>query len=359
MSYRRVVVTEFGDPNVLKVMEESALPRPGTGEVRVQVLATGVHFTDIMIRKGMYPGIKAKPPFSPGCDMVGVVDAVGDGVEGLIVGQRVAALTLTGACSEYLCLPAERLVPVPAGLDPGEAVAVVLSYVTAYQMLHRVAGISEGGHILVHGGGGAVGTALLQLGALQGLEMFATDDSSKQELLAGMGATPIDYLGEDFVTVVRDRAGDGVDAVFDPIGGEHFRRSLACLRRGGTLVAFGFYNAVMGDQGSTAIPIDVARLLLRKLIPDGRTTRLYSIVRWRDRHPDWFREDLSELFRLLSDGRIRPAIEKRMPMLEALHAHELLEQGGVQGRIVLMAGDDRQGDLSLTFGPEVTKSANL
>lgn len=358
MGYKRVVINEFGDPNVLKVVEESTLPRPGEGEVRVQVLATGVHFTDIMIRKGMYPGLRLKPPFSPGCDLVGVVDAVGDGVTGLIVGQRVADLPLTGGCSEFVCLPAKRLVPVPSDLDAGEAVSLVLSYVTAYQMLHRVAGVAGGARILVHGAGGAVGTALLQLGALQGLEMYGTDDRSKRELLASLGATPIDYLSEDFVSVVRDKTGDGVDAVFDPIGGEHFGRSLKCLRRGGMLVAFGFYNTVMGTEGGAPIAMDVARLTLRKLIPDGRSTRLYSIDQWRRRHPAWFHEDLTSLFQLLSDGRIRPAIEKRMPLVEALHAHELLEQGGVQGRIVLMAGDGRSGDLSLTFGPEVTKSAN-
>lgn len=350
MSYKRVVVTEFGDPNVLKVVEEAALPEPGAGEVRVKVLATGAHFTDIMIRKGMYPGIKERPPFSPGCDLVGVVDAVGEKVEGVIVGQRVADLTLTGACAEYLCLPADRLVPVPADLDAGEAVSLVLSYVTAYQLLHRVARVPEGGRILVHGAGGAVGTAVLQLGALHGLEMFGTDDRSKGQLLAALGATPIDYLSEDFVAVVRDKTGDGVDAVFDPIGGRHFARSFKCLRRGGTLAAFGFYNTVMGNEGGAPIPLDVARLMLWKLLPNGRSTRLYSIADWRRRHPDWYREDLTRLLELLAEGRIRPEIEKRMPMLEALHAHELLEQGGVQGQVVLMAGDERQGDLSLTFG---------
>lgn len=358
MAYRRVVVTGLGGPNVLKVVEESGLPEPRPEEVRVKVLATGAHFTDVMIRKGMYPGIRTNPPFSPGCDMVGVVDAVGGNVDGLIVGQRVADLTMTGACSEYLCRPAERLVPVPADLDPGEAVSLVLSYVTAYQMLHRVARVPEGGRILVHGGGGAVGTALLQLGALRGLEMYATDDRSKRELIGELGATPIDYLSEDFAVIVRERTKGGVDAVFDPIGGEHFARSLKCLRRGGTLVAFGFYNAVMGNEGAAPIPLDVARLMFRKLIPDGRSTRLYSIARWRRRHPRWFHEDLSALFQLLAEGRIRPNIEKRMPLLEALHAHELLEQGGVQGRIVLVAAGDRSGNLSLSFGRDVPPTLN-
>lgn len=356
MSYKRVVMTGYGDPNVLKVVEEAGVPEPRAGEARVKVLATGAHFTDVMVRKGKYPGIREKPPFAPGFDMVGVVDAVGEDVNGVIVGQRVADLTLTGSYSEYLCLPAGPLVPVPADLDPGEAVSLVLSYVTAYQMLHRVAAVPEGGRILVHGAGGAVGSALLELGALHGLRMYGTDDASKRELIAGFGATPIDYLAQDFVSVVRDDARDGVDAVFDPIGGAHFARSFKCLRRGGTLVAFGFYNAVMGNEGGAPIPLDVARLMLRRLLPDGRSTRFYSIADWRRRHPEWFRDDLTALFRQLADGRVHPVIEKRMPLAEALHAHELLEQGGVQGRIILMPAGERSGDLSLSFGPAVPKS---
>jgi NADPH2:quinone reductase len=166
MSYKRVIITEFGGPEVLEVIEEEVLPEPGPGEVRVKVLATSATFTDTMIRKGKYPDVKEKPPFSPGYDVVGVVDKLGEGVTGLKSGQMVADLTVIGAYAEYICLPASRLVPVPDGLDPAEAVSLVLSYVTPYQMLHRSAKIQRGQRILVHGAGGAVGTAMLQLGKL-------------------------------------------------------------------------------------------------------------------------------------------------------------------------------------------------
>jgi len=122
MSYKRVIITEFGGPNVLKIIEEATLPEPLPGEVRVKVLTTGAAFTDTMIRKGMYPDVKKKPPFSPGYDMVGVVDKLGHGVTTLKIGQRVADLTVIGAYSEYICLPESRLVPVPDELDPAEAV---------------------------------------------------------------------------------------------------------------------------------------------------------------------------------------------------------------------------------------------
>ena len=227
MGYKRVVITEFGGPEVLKLVEEAALPEPGQGEARVKILVTSAAFTDTMIRKGMYPDVKEKPPFSPGYDMVGVVDKLGEKATRLEVGQRVAALTVIGAYSEYICLPKSHLVPVPEGVDEAEAVGLVLSYVTAYQMLHRAAKVNRGQRILIHGAGGAVGTAMLQLGKLLELEMYGTASKSKHELVAGLGATPIDYRGEDFVERILSKTGDGVDAAFDPIGGENFKRTPA------------------------------------------------------------------------------------------------------------------------------------
>ncbi len=194
MSYKRVVITEFGGPEVLGVVEEKALPEPQPEQVRVRVLATSAAFTDTMIRKGIYPDAKEKPPFSPGYDMVGVVDKLGAGVAKLKVGQSVADLTVVGAYSEYICLLESRLVHVPDGLDAAEAVSLILSYVTAYQMLHRSAEVQRGQRILVHGAGGAVGTALLQLGKLLDLEMYGTASKPKHELVASLGATHLSTI---------------------------------------------------------------------------------------------------------------------------------------------------------------------
>jgi NADPH2:quinone reductase len=188
MSYKKVVLNEFGGPEVLQVVEEANLPEPGAGEARVKVLAASATFTDTMVRKGVYYGFKETPPVSPGYDMVGVVDKVGAGVTGLEVGQMVADLTVFGAYTEYILRPADALVPVPVGLDPAEAVSMVLSYVTAYQMLHRSANVQRGQKILIHGAGGAVGTALLELGRLLDLEMYGTASKSKHELVKSLGA---------------------------------------------------------------------------------------------------------------------------------------------------------------------------
>ncbi|MGB6421670.1 MAG: medium chain dehydrogenase/reductase family protein, partial [Anaerolineales bacterium] len=306
MSYKKVILNEFGGPEVLQVVDEANLPEPDVGEVRVKVLAASATFTDTMVRKGIYYGFKETPPLSPGYDMVGVVDKLGAGVTNFKVGQTVADLTVFGAYTEYILRPADALVPVPAGLDPAEAVSIVLSYVTAYQMLHRSANVQRGQKILVHGAGGAVGTALLELGRLLDLEMYGTASKSKHELVKSLGGTPIDYKSEDFVARVQDVG--GVDAAFDAIGGENFKRSFKSLNKGGTLVAYGFYNNTMGKGGN--VPIEYMRVALWNILPNGRKSVFYSIGDLRKKNPEWFKEDLGALFGLVKEGKIKPSIER-------------------------------------------------
>ena len=331
MKYKKVILNEFGGPEVLQVVEENNLPEPGPGEVRIKVSAASATFTNTMVRKGIYYGFKETPPLSPGYDMVGVVDKLDGRAAGLKIGQIVADLTVFGAYTEYMIRPADSLVPVPEGLDPAEAVSMVLSYVTAYQMLHRIAKVQRGQKILVHGAGGAVGTAMLELGALHGLEMFGTASKSKHELVQSLGGTPIDYKNEDFL--VRMQSIGGVDAAFDAIGGENFKRSFKSLKKGGILVPYGFYNQAMGKGGNVAM--EFMSIALWNILPNGRKASFYSIGGMRKKNPEWFKEDLQILFKLLKEGKIKPSIEKRMRLEDARKAHDLIEAAAVKGRVVL------------------------
>ncbi len=317
----------------MRVVENETLPEPAAGEVRVKVLATSATFTDTLVRKGIYYGFKEPLPLSPGYDMVGVVDKLGAGISGtnIKVGQMVADLTVWGAYTEYMLRPVDSLVSVPPELDPGEAVSMILSYVTAYQLLHRAAKIKPGQRILVHGAGGAVGTSLLQLGRLLDLEVYGTASESKHALVESLGGIPIDYRNEDFLA--RMQAIGGVDAAFDFIGGNHFKRSFKSLRKGGILVPYGFYDNAMGKGGS--VPIDYIKVALWNFLPNGRSTTFYSIADLRKKQPDWFSEDLTTLFGLLEEGKIKPAIERRMSLEDAVTAHKLIEDAAVKGRIVL------------------------
>ncbi|VAW32121.1 Quinone oxidoreductase [hydrothermal vent metagenome] len=334
MSYKQVIITQFGEPDVMKIVEKAVVPEPAANEVRIKVQATSACFTDTMVRKGIYFDLKKKPPFPPGYDVVGVVDKLGTAVTQLKVGQAVADLTVSDAYTEYICRAESSLVPVPEGLDPAEATSLVLSYVTAYQMLHRAAKVQRGQTVLIHGAGGAVGTALLELGKLLDLKMFGTASKSKHDLVASLGGIPIDYRSEDFV----ERVGvGGVDVAFDAIGGDNFKRSFKTLKKGGMLVAYGFYDNAMGKGGS--VPIEFMKVALWNLLPNGRSSKFYSIGGLRKKQPDWFREDLAALFDLLAQRKIKPSIERRMKLDEAVEAHKLIEQAAVKGRIVLMVNE--------------------
>lgn len=333
MKYRRVVITRSGGPDVLKIVEDE-LPEPRSGEARVKVLTAGVAFVDLLLREGLYPGAPRKP-FTPGFDIVGVVDKLGGGASTLQPGQTVAALTRFGGYAEYICLPETKLVPVPPGLDPAEAVSLVLNYVTAYQLLHRAARVTAGERILIHGAGGGVGTALLQLGKIAGLEMYGTASRVKHEVVSRLGGVPIDYRVEDFVERIRQLTGDGVDAVFDPIGGTNWRRSYQTLRRGGRLVPYGASSLL--SEGKLKVGLGFMALLFKKFFSDGRkvmwmfgtTARPYS-------SPELCRKDLSMLFDLLGQGRIKPLIADRIPLVEAARGHELLGKRAVTGKLVLI-----------------------
>ena len=335
MKYKKVIITKFGSPDVLKVIEENELPEPASGEVRIKVLVTSATFTDTLLRKGIYPDVRKKPPFSPGYDLVGIVDKCGNDAVMFKTGQKIAALPVYGAYSEYICLPQNTLVAVPEGLDSGEAVSLILSYMKAYQMLHRIAKIQPGQSILVHGAGGAVGTALLQLGKLLNLKMYGTARKSKHGLIKSLGAIPIDYQSEDFVERVMALSGKGVNAVFDGIGGDYFKRSFSVLQPGGFLVAYGFQKAVMGNGNMINIISGFIRLKLWNLLPNKKKTAFYSITSLRKKNPAWFTEDLTRLFELLSQGKIKPVISLRMPLVQAAEAHKLLDKSDVEGKIIL------------------------
>src|SRR5215468_2811245 len=172
VKHTRIIVTHYGGPDALQVVEEEC-PEPKVGEIRVKVLAAGVSLPDVLAREGVHPETP-RVPFTPGWDLVGIVDLLGEGVTGFELRQTVAAMPIHGCYAQYVCVPHRKLVPVPAGLDAAEAVAVVLNYVTAYQMLHRSAEARPGQSMLIHGASGGVGSAMLQLAKLAGVEMYGT-----------------------------------------------------------------------------------------------------------------------------------------------------------------------------------------
>lgn len=341
-SNHRVVVTRHGPPGVLQVVEEP-LPEPGPDQVRVATQVAGVSGYDLMFRRsGRLPGTP-RAPFTLGADLVGTVDAVGDRVSSVQVGQQVTGSAFSngarGCYAEYVCLPEQELVPVPAGLDPAQVVCLPVNYLTAHAMMHHVARVQAGERALVQGAAGGVGSALVDLARLADLDTYGTASTHNLPFVEGFGATAIDYRTEDVVARIRTLTGDGVDVAFDPVGGaRQIRRSYQTLRRGGRLVWFGM--AGTRDRGLRIIPSTLAMRTLLAMLPDGRHAPLTpDLTKLGDA---WYRDTLSELLGLLAEGRISPAVAERVPLPDAARAHALLERGGHAGKIVLVTGARKQ-----------------
>ncbi len=334
---RRVVVSHRGGPDVLEVIEE-VLPEPGPNEARVKVFAAGVSAYDVMLRARWFPGF-TRVPYTPGEDFVGVVDATGSNASGLEVGQRVGGWTFGdgGGYTEHICRPVNQLVALPPDLDSVTAVAATINYLTAHLALHVTADARGGERMLVHGGAGGVGSALLQLGSLAGLEMYSTASVANHELVASFGATPIDYHACNFSDRIHELTGDGVDVVFDLVGGpRQLWRSYRCLRPGGRLLMLGM--AAANTHGTKIIPPSLVVIGVLKLLPDGRGVPLSpGLDTYPSEHEHWYHDTLSELYGLAVTGKLDPIIAARIPLAEAASAHRRFEQGGHAGKYVLIS----------------------
>jgi NADPH:quinone reductase-like Zn-dependent oxidoreductase len=336
MEGRYIFAPRAGGPEVLEVRKRPVEP-PKPHEAVVRVQATGVSGGDPLFRAGAVP-VGPRPPFTPGFDITGTVVSVGDDVTGLEPGQSVTALVKSGGNTEYIALPADRLIPVPDGLDPVQVAATTLNYFIAHQMLHRIAALHSGQRIVVHAAAGGVGIAVLQLARLAGIECYATCSGGKRDSVTELGAHHIDYQKENFADVIRAEAKDGLDAALDPIGGTSFRRSYQLLRRGGILIGYG-QSQVMKD-GKIKKSLGAVGLLTGilgpKLVPDGRKTTFYNAWSLEKSHPHAYREDMGEVLRLLKDGEIAPIIADTMPLTDTAKAHEILERASIVGKIVLV-----------------------
>jgi NADPH:quinone reductase-like Zn-dependent oxidoreductase len=326
MKYKSIVVTQRGGLEVIQIMEND-LRSPIEEEVRVRMLATPVCQDDVAIRIGNRPFLK-KPPFVPGYAFVGVVDAIGEKVTSVKIGDRVAGLTKYSSHAEFIYWNANELVPVPVSLSPAEVVTLILNYLVAYQILYRVAQVRAGDKVLLIGASGGVGTAFLQLGRLAGLKMYGLASPGKHHILTEYGAIPIDYHTQDFVEVLHLAEPEGIDYVFNGMDEEYFERGLAVLRRGGILVSYG------APQSFAGFLRFLVKLILYNLLPNGKSIKGYGTHRLG---VDLFKEDWTALFELLEGGKIKPVLAGKYSLLEAVKAYELLESGKVTGNLVLLA----------------------
>ena len=331
MTYRAVMLTKKGGPEVLEIVELPIEP-PGPGQLRVRVRAAGVGVTDLLMLAGRYR-YTPKMPFVPGYEAAGVVEAIGSGVTGFEIGQRVAALTVHGAFAEVLVRDAEHLVPIPDGVSDQDAAAVILNFGTAWQMIHRVVKVRSGQTALVTGASGGVGIAALQLLKLAGVKAYGAASAKKHGTVRALGATPIDYRAGPIDRLTRSLEPGGVDYAFDAIGGASIGPCIGALRRGGTLIAFGF----IGAPGKFSQLAMFANIFLGARLR-GRVGKFYGITMLYRKDPRPLGEDLPKIFSLVAEKKIDPMITHVLPLLDARRALEMMAAGSVEGKIVLTSG---------------------
>lgn len=325
-----VMLTKKGGPEVLET-QELPLPEPKAGEVRVRILATGVGSTDITMRRGSYP--YAPPiPFVPGYETIGLVDAVGANVTSVKLGDRVCALLVHGGYATHVIRGEEHWVKVPEGLDDAEVVSLILNYVTAFQMIHREAKLQPGQRALVNAANGGVGQALLDLLRAHGIEAIGAAAAKRHDVVRSYGAVPIEGRGAALDVQIRTLWPEGADAAFDAVGGKQTGQCVRATKKRGTTVWYGFVGAsglfqLIQSAWSTFVG---SRL-------SGKRGAFYGITMLYRKDPKPFREDLTTLFALLAAGKIKPRIAERLPLLDARRANERLEQGNIEGKLVLVA----------------------
>lgn len=328
MKYKNVVLTQRGGPDVLKIQENSLRP-PKTNEVQVKVLSCGVGRPDIAMRRGYYP-YAPKLPFVPGYEIVGEVTSAGPGVKKFKKGDLVAALTVYGGYSEYIFIDEEDLVNVPKEVKPDEAVALILNYCTAYQILHRVLKVKKGQKVLITGASGGVGSALIDLGGLVGLKMYGTASTGKLDALNKQGVVPLDYKSKNWIKDLKEMEPQGLDYVIDGVGEKYIKIGFSVLKKGGKLVEFAFPSI-------TKMLAGLIKIKWFSFLPNGKKGEFYGISENYKKEKESIHEDMMILFELLKQEKIKPLIAKRFSILEAADANELLESGSITGKIVLVA----------------------
>lgn len=319
-----------GGPEVVEVVEVD-MPRPGPGQVLVRAHASGVGMPDILIRSGRYPWMPPLPA-TLGIEMSGRIAELGADVKGLAVGQPVfvSARDLpmrAGGYAEFLACDASAVKVLPPEVDLDEA-ACLSNYQVAYHLVHTASHGVDARSVLVYGGAGGVGSAVVQLARLKGLRVIAVDGSAEKSAFAvaqGADAT-VNYRSDDVVERVRELTrGEGVDLILDPVGGPDFARNFEMLAPMGLVVSYGVIRGFPDPDILTP---------MRKHFETSPAVRLFTMHSF-DRKPEVRERTMTALLELFAARRIRPPIYRRLPLAQARQAHELFESGAVLGKLLL------------------------
>jgi NADPH:quinone reductase-like Zn-dependent oxidoreductase len=330
---RVVVITKHGGPEVLQVQERPDPPL-GNGEVRIEVAAAGVNFADVMARIGIYPDAP-KPPCVVGYEVAGTILELGQGAEGLTVGQRVLAGTQFGGYATQVVVPASDVVPLPERLTFQQGAAIPVNYATAWAGLIGYGNLQPGERVLIQAAAGGVGIAATQIAKRYGAEVYGTASPGKHERIRELGVDQtLDYTRDGW-----ERGLPRFDLIMDAIGGKSFRRSYGMLRAGGRLVAFGASAAVAGEKRNLVSGLGtLARMprfnMVKQMSESKAVIGLNMLSLWKDRGT--LRPWIEPLQALLDDGTVQPVVAGEFNMERTGEAHRMITERRNVGKVVLV-----------------------
>ncbi len=322
---RFVDLRSFGAPEAMTIAT-GPLPVPGEGQLLVRTEAVGVNRPDVAQRQGSYPPPRDASPVL-GLELAGEVVAIGSGVSGYALGDKVCGLANGGAYAEYCVLPAGQALPFPKGYDAVRAAALPENYFTVWANMFQMAGLTEGETVLIHGGSSGIGTTAIQLAKAFGAQVYTTAGSAEKcDACVKLGAKrAINYKTEDFAEVIKAETGHGVDIILDMIGAAYLDKNLASLARDGCLSIIAFLGGAVADK------VNLAPIMVKRLTVTGSTLRPRTAEEKRA-----IRDDLlSQVWPLLDEGKVAPVIHKTFAFEDVVAAHRLMETSSHIGKIML------------------------
>jgi putative PIG3 family NAD(P)H quinone oxidoreductase len=319
-----ITIPEPGGPEAL-IWAEVPDPTPGPSDVVIDVVASAVNRADLLQRAGYYPPPPGAPPY-PGLECSGRISAVGARVTGWQVGDEVCALLSGGGYAERVAVSAEHCLPIPTSVSLVEAAALPEVACTVWSNVFGLGRLQEGETILVHGGGGGIGTFAIQLAAALGARVITTAHAAKHATLRELGATTtIDYSTEDFVDACSDATdGKGVDVVLDIMGASYVERNLRTLAPNGRLV-------IIGTQGGNRTELDLRLVMAKRASVIGTTLR----ARPTDEKSAIVAAVRASVWPLIDTGMVRPVVHSHIPLPDAAEAHRLVESSQHVGKVLL------------------------
>ena len=335
---KSVILTKYGTPEVLQVQEFDN-PEPKPNEVRIKVHYAGINFAEIMARMKLYPG-GPKPGSVLGGEVSGIIDKIGEGVEGLNIGEKVMGLSLNGSYSSQVCIDSDSVIKLPNNFQLDEAAAFPVVYITAYMMMFDLGNLQDGDTFLIHGAGGGVGTAAIQLAKTKNIQIIGTASSWKHDKLIKMGVHKcIDYNKENIKKEILDFTnGKGVDLIIDPIGAKNWKLSYQVLAKMGKLIIYGDQNLVKGDKLKPIVAMrelySMPKYKPMDLMAGNKAVMGYHLGRFKG-HEWKVKRSIGNLVKLVNDNDLHPIIDSKFSFEDASKAHRYIQDRKNFGKVLL------------------------